>query len=61
MVSWRISSPVAAVVVFLDEAVELGLQLGDGADSGRAVERDFAGLVEGLHLARTCARRTARQ
>ena len=41
----------AAVVVVLDEGVELGLQLGDGGGAGLVGEPFFEGLVESLDLA----------
>ena len=41
----------AAVVVFVDEGVELGLQFGDGVGAGLAGEPAFEGLVEAFDLA----------
>ena len=41
----------AAVVVFVDEVVELGLQLGDGGGAGLVAEVLFEGLVEAFDLA----------
>jgi hypothetical protein len=41
----------AAVVVFVDEVVEVGLQLGEGGGAGLVAEVLFEGLVEAFDLA----------
>ena len=41
----------SAVVVGLDEGVQLGLQFGDGGGAGLAGKPFFEGLVKAFHLA----------
>ncbi|HTQ16547.1 MAG TPA: hypothetical protein VML93_04205 [Mycobacterium sp.] len=41
----------SAVVVFVDEGIELGLQVGQGGGAGVCVEPSFEGLVEAFNLA----------